>query len=203
MSAGILFIITAPSGAGKTTILRSILKTLAGLSFSVSHTTRPPRRGENNSIDYYFIDRDTFISMRERGDFIEWAEVHGNLYGTSKSAIADTLAKGEDIILDIDVQGANQVREKLPEAKTIFIAPPSMQELEKRLRGRASDSEEIIATRLANAKKELGEIGAFDFVIINDEIEQAIESVRSIIIAERSRARRHIDGSPFDLSSLN
>ncbi len=200
MAHGTLFIVTAPSGGGKTSILKRILVAVPNISFSVSHTTRPPRAGEQEGIDYYFIDREGFEKMRDAGDFLEWAEVHGNLYGTSRSAVTDRLETGQDIILDIDVQGAGQVKARLSESRAVFILPPSWQELEKRLAGRGTDTSETISLRLSNARKEILHMEWFDHIIINDDIDQAVDLLKSIILAERSRGRRALDGSPLDLS---
>ncbi|MFZ5774833.1 MAG: guanylate kinase [Thermodesulfobacteriota bacterium] len=202
MSQGTLFVISAPSGAGKTTLLKRLLDQVRNLSFSVSHTTRQPRTGEENGRDYHFVDRPTFEAMRESGDFLEWAEVHGNLYGTSRRAVADQLAQGRDVFLDIDVQGASQLRASENGAVFLFIAPPSRQILEQRLRGRGTDSEETIRLRLDNAQREMAEAPRYDYLIINDELESATEMLRSVILAQRCRGRRDIDGLPLDLRGL-
>ncbi len=195
MKPGQLFIVSAPSGAGKTTILKLVMGELAGLAFSVSHTTRSPRTGEVDGRDYHFIDREGFIRLRENGDFLEWAEVHGNLYGSSRSAVAEQLAAGLDVILDIDVQGAGQVRHRTEwPALTIFIMPPSLTELEKRLAGRGTDTPEVIKRRLVNAVRELAERELYDHLVVNDRLEQAVEMVKAVILAARSRGRRNRDG---------
>ncbi len=169
--------------------------------FSVSHTTRLPRTGEQEAADYFFIDEDTFETMRQQGFFLEWAEVHGNLYGTSSSAVLAATEQGLDVILDIDVQGARQVREKLggDRGVFVFIAPPSFEELAKRLAGRSTEKEAIIAKRLQNAKDEMKSIGHYDYVIVNDTVDKASEVLKAIIIAERSRKRRSISGEPLNL----
>lgn len=198
MANGNIFIISAPSGAGKTTILRQVIGAMDNLVFSVSHTTRIPRAGEQDGVDYFFVDKETFASMEQQGLFLEWAEVHGNLYGTSSSAVQAAVDQGQDIILDIDVQGARQVRQKLGNNGVfVFIAPPSLAELAKRLAGRSTESESAIATRLANAGKEMKSIDKYDYLIVNDTVEQAVEVLRAIIIAERSRHRRNISGEPL------
>ncbi len=200
MERGNLFIISAPSGTGKTTILKRIIAAMTNVAFSVSHTTRLPRPGEQEGVDYYFIDKDAFAAIRQQGLFLEWAEVHGNLYGTSRSVVQAATGKGIDIILDIDVQGARQVKEKLgAEGIFVFISPPSLAELEGRLAGRSTESEAAIATRLANAKEEMKRIGQYDYVIINDEVDQAAEVLKAIIIAARSRNRRALSGEPLNL----
>lgn len=196
MSHGCLFVVSAPSGAGKTTLLKRILAATARLGFSISHTTRPPRAGEREGVDYHFIDQDSFTEMRRRGDFLEAAEVHGNFYGTSRTAIEAALKQGDDIFLDIDVQGARQIRD-LKEISTVFlfIAPPSPAVLEQRLRGRGTDDEDTIARRLDNARREMEEAAWYDYLVINDQLPAAEELLRAIIIAERCRRRRWPDGT--------
>ncbi len=201
MDHGNLFIISAPSGTGKTTILKKIIASMEKVVFSVSHTTRLPRSGEQKDVDYYFIDKDAFLVMQQQGLFLEWAEVHGNMYGTSLSAVQAATEQGLDIILDIDVQGARQVKQKLGNKGVfVFISPPSLAELEIRLAGRSTESESVIATRLVNAKEEMKSIGQYDYVIVNDTVDQAVEVLKSIIIAERSKKRRGISGEPLNLA---
>lgn len=200
MERGNLFIISAPSGAGKTTILKRVLAAMERVVFSVSHTTRPPRPGEQNGVDYHFVDRETFKAMAQQGTFLEWAEVHGNLYGTSSRVVADVTGEGQDIILDIDIQGARQVKEKQGvKGIFVFIAPPSLRVLQERLAGRATETAASIATRLSNAREEMQSIGNYDYVIVNDTLERAVEVLQSIIIAERSRNRRGLAGEPLRL----
>lgn len=197
---GTLLIISAPSGTGKTTILKKMMKELKGTVFSVSHTTRAPRDREQNGIDYHFIDKQTFESMQKHNDFLEWAEVHGNFYGTSKTEVLRQLESGMDVILDIDVQGARQVREAADlVCKSIFILPPSWEEQEHRLRKRGTDSSETIQLRLANARKETTDVQMYDYLITNDNLDNAVDVLRSIIIAERSRHRRDHNGQPLTL----
>lgn len=203
MSRGNLYIISAPSGAGKTSILRPLFRQLPQLAFSVSHTTRAPRSGEKDGVDYHFIDRDGFIAMRDQGAFLESAEVHGNFYGTSREAVLESLAAGVDIFLDIDVQGAAQVREKLPEAIAIFILPPSWLELEQRLRGRGTDSDATIALRLANARCEIAHWQQYDYPVINGDLDAAIDTLRCIVVAHRAAGRRAIDGTPLNMQVFN
>lgn len=200
MSVGILFILSAPSGAGKTTLLKRVMADLPGLAFSVSHTTRAPRVGEQDGVDYYFVSRRAFATMREQGLFLEWAEVHGNLYGTSKPAVVAQLEAGIDVVLDIDVQGAAIVRQEaaIP-AVSLFISPPSLEELEKRLRGRETDSEETILLRLQNARNEMRAAVAYDYLVVNDHLEQAVDTLRAIVIAERSRGHRLPTGQSIEL----
>jgi guanylate kinase len=200
MKNGNLFIISAPSGTGKTTILKRVLAELKNIVFSVSHTTRSPRLGEEKDVDYFFVDKSTFVTMQEQGLFLEWAEVHGNLYGTCSNTVQAIAEQGNDIILDIDVQGALQVMDKLADnVSFVFISPPSLKELEKRLVNRGTESESVVATRLKNAENEMKIMEQYDYVIINDHVDQAVEVLKSIIIAERSRKRRGISGEPLNL----
>lgn len=200
MIRGNLFIISAPSGTGKTTILRKILAGIERVAFSVSHTTRAPRNGEQEGVDYYFTDKDTFTDMRQKDLFLEWAEVHGNLYGTSREAVQTATEQGLDIILDIDVQGARQVKAKLKdEGVFVFIAPPSLDELTQRLTGRSTEPETVIANRLQNAQEEMKSVDQYDYVIVNDILDNAVKILKSIIIAERSRKRRGLSGGPLNL----
>ncbi len=195
MNKGKLFILSAPSGAGKTTVLKRVMENIDGLRFSVSHTTRKPRSGETDRVDYHFVDRQEFISMKSQGHFLESASVHNNYYGTSKLAVFEQIDKGNDVILDIDVQGARIVRDIVGEEATyIFLAPPSLAELESRLSGRGSDSQETIATRLTNAKKEMDSISEYEYLIVNDVLNEAVRMFEAIILAERSKSRRLISG---------
>jgi len=185
--SGSLYVVAAPSGAGKTTLVRLLLKDEAHVHLSISTTTRDPRPGEENGRAYNFVDVSDFRAMIERGEFLEWAEVHGNFYGTSKKWIADQLAAGADVLLEIDWQGAQQVRSIFPEAIGIFILPPSMAELERRLTGRGTDSLDVIGRRLAAAQAEMRHVGEFDYVIINDSLEQALADLRSVVRASSLR----------------
>ncbi|RJX29505.1 MAG: guanylate kinase [Desulfurivibrio sp.] len=195
---GNLIIISAPSGTGKTTILKRLFTLVKGVTFSVSHTTRSPRSGEQHGVDYYFVDQQTFLGMRTGNEFLEWAEVHGNYYGTSRAEVNRHLARGLDVLLDIDVQGARQVRQTAGgDCFSIFIAPPSWEELTLRLTGRGTDSPETIRLRLDNAIKEMQDAGLYDYLIVNDTVDQAVDTLRSIIIAQRCRARRNSDGLPL------
>src|SRR5439155_18226259 len=182
---GRLFVITAPSGAGKTSLTRALLDETPGLQLSTSYTTRAPRPGEQNGREYHFVDEPTFLAMRDRGEFLENALVHGNRYGTSKKVIADTLERGQDLILEIDWQGARQVRELYPDCVGIFILPPSMEELEKRLRGRGQDAEVVIQRRLANAEAELAHANEFKYAIINKDFDTAKAELADIVRKER------------------
>ncbi len=186
---GVLFVVSAPSGAGKTTIVRRVISQLAGVGLSISCTTRAPRPGEHDRIDYSFITREEFVDREQAGKFIEWAEVHGDLYGTPKANL-ERLQHGEDLILEIDTQGARRIRERFGDAVLIFILPPSLEVLQGRLRSRGGDAEEAIAARMQNAQKELDQIARYDYIVVNDEIEEATREVASIIIAERRKAVR-------------
>ena len=183
--AGNLYVVAAPSGAGKTTLVRMLLESESAVHLSISFTTRSLRPGEQNGREYHFIDAETFRGMIDRHEFLEWAEVHGNFYGTSKKWIADQLAGGNDVLLEIDWQGAQQVRQLFPEAIGIFILPPSMEELTRRLTGRGTDSAEVISRRLAAAQAEMRHVGEFDYVIINDRLEQALDELRAVVCASR------------------
>ncbi len=188
MGKGKLFVISAPSGTGKTTILKRVISELENIVFSVSHTTRAPRRGEKDGIDYFFVDDDTFHSMQDQGLFLEWAEVHGNFYGTGKHNVEEMTELGKDIVLDIDVQGARQVMDILGDKGIyVFISPPSIKELEHRLVHRGTDSESVIATRLINAQEEMKSLEYYDYVIVNEQLDQAVEELKSIIVVERGR----------------
>jgi guanylate kinase len=183
--AGNLYVVAAPSGAGKTTLVRLLLEREPEVQLSISFTTREPRPGEQNGREYHFIDSGDFRAMIDAHEFLEWAEVHGNFYGTSKKWIADRLAAGADVLLEIDWQGAQQVRKLFPEAIGIFILPPSMEELTRRLTGRGTDSREVISRRLAAAQAEMRHVGEFDYVIINDQLEPALEDLRAVVRASR------------------
>jgi guanylate kinase len=196
--SGTLFIVSAPSGAGKSSLVKAALADDKRLTLSVSYTTRPPRAGELNGREYHFVDRKTFGAMLERGDFLESAEVHGNRYGTSQRWIEETRAKGLDIMLEIDWQGARQVRKAFADAVSIFILPPppALPELERRLRGRGQDSEEAIQRRLRDAREEIGHVAEFDYVIINKEFEEARRDLAAIVRAVRLKLSGQIAHHP-------
>lgn len=187
---GTIFIVVAPSGAGKTTLVGALLQAEPGVELSVSYTTRAPRAGEENGRHYHFTDRATFEDMIAAGDFLEYAEVYGNYYGTSKRWLRERLAAGRDILLEIDWQGARQVREVFPDAVSVFILPPSIEVLEARLRGRATDSEEVITRRLSEARAEIDQVAEYDYLIVNDDFEQARLDLISVIRSQRLRGER-------------
>jgi len=187
---GTLFVVSSPSGGGKGTIIRHVLDVVPNLSYSVSFTTRAPRPGETNGVEYFFISREVFHEMVAAGEFLEWACVHGNYYGTAKEQVAEETAAGIDIVLEVDVQGAASVRQLLLDSVSIFILPPSYEVLKARLVSRGTDSPEELAVRLRNAPDELRQYSAFDYVIINDEVERAAAQLASIIYAERARCVR-------------
>ena len=186
-ASGKLFVITAPSGAGKTSLIDALMDEDPTLKLSISYTTRPPRPGEQDGVDYHFVDDGAFLAMRERGEFLENAQVHGYRYGTSKKVITDSLARGEDLILEIDWQGAQQVRRIYPGCVGIFILPPSVEELERRMRVRGQDAEDVIRRRVQNAKEELAHAGEFEYRIINKDFATARQELAEIIRKERSR----------------
>lgn len=183
MRQGIALVLSAPSGAGKTTLIRRLRAEFPGIGYSVSCTTRPPREGEVDGRDYVFLSRPAFEERRARGEFAEWAEVHGNLYGTPLAPVRDMLAQGRDALFDIDVQGAAQLKLNLAGATFIFILPPSMAELERRLRLRGQDDEAVIARRLANARSELREAAWYDALVVNDDLDTAYDRLRAAYVA--------------------
>ncbi len=184
---GILFVVSAPSGAGKTTLCRAMFDKFSDLRHSISFTTRPIRSGEQDGVDYHFIDQKCFDGMVVSGDFVEWAEVHGNSYGTALATLKHAAASGSDLLLEIDCQGARQIRNSIKEAGFIFVLPPDFLELERRLRGRETDSDEIISRRMLNAKDEISQAHWYDYIVLNDNLDQAGQRFSSIIEAERCR----------------
>lgn len=193
---GILYVISAPSGAGKSTLCRELLDIFPELRHSVSFTTRQPRPGEVDGRDYFFVSREEFLRMVADDGFAEWAEVHGNLYGTSIATLRESREAGVDILLDIDCQGAAQLKEKQVEGVNIFILPPSYRELRHRLEGRNADSPETIEMRIANAAGEIREAHWYDYIVVNDIFSRAVEDLKAIIVAERHRTGLIIAGLP-------
>ncbi|OAG27911.1 guanylate kinase [Thermodesulfatator autotrophicus] len=194
MRKGLVLVVSAPSGAGKTTLCRRLLSLDPEISFSISYTTRPPRPNEKNGFDYFFVDRDTFQKMIKEEVFLEWAEVHGNYYGTSLEQVKEAVSSGKDVLLDIDVQGAFQIREKLGrEAVLVFVLPPSFEELERRLKKRGTEDQRELEIRLSAAKEEIAKAQAFDYLVVNDVLEDALDKLYSILKAERQRTFRRSD----------
>jgi len=200
--SGIVYIISAPSGSGKSTLTNEVRRIVPGLEFSISYTTRPPRGSEQSGREYFFVSRDEFERMLRDDEFLEWADVFGNCYGTAKRFLRDAVARGHDLLLDIDVQGAAQVKQKKPEAVSVFVLPPSREELERRLRRRAEaddalqrqlkgdgarlfNTEEIIQRRLQTASREIENFSQYDYILVNDRLEESIDALKSIVEAER------------------
>jgi guanylate kinase len=198
LSPGLLLVLSAPSGAGKTTLAQRLLRELPGALLSVSYTTRAPRGQEKDGVDYHFVDAKNFQERIERGDFLEWAEVHGHFYGSPKTVVDEAFAKRSLAVFDIDVQGGQAIKKKYPDALLTFILPPSMEELERRLRARKTDSDDTIRNRMLAARAEIekGE-SSYDFLVVNDDVDRAFDDMRSIVVAERCRRGR------VDLSKLS
>ncbi|MFZ5446960.1 MAG: guanylate kinase [Myxococcota bacterium] len=203
LSPGLLLVLSAPSGAGKTTLAHMLVKEFPEAEFSVSYTTRAPRGLEKDGKDYHFVDTTTFRQMIERNEFVEWAEVYSNFYGSSKQVISHSYRPGGIGVFDIDVQGGNSIKRKYPDAVCIFILPPSMEELERRLRSRGTDAEEVIQRRMLQARSEC-ERGAstYDYLIINDRLDDAFQQLRAIVISERAR-RGRVDTSALRLQQAD
>ena len=187
MRKGLLVLVSGPSGTGKGTVCNLLREKHPELAYSISATTRQPRPGEGDGVNYYFDDKAKFEAMIEAGELLEWANVYGNYYGTPKQAVLDRLEAGEDILLEIDTQGALNVMEAMPEGLYVFLLPPSLEELEKRLRGRGTETEESIARRLGAAKEEIGRAVKYRYVVVNDTVEKAEETIANIIAAEHNR----------------
>lgn len=202
MSTGILFIISAPSGAGKTSLVSALLQGDPTLTLSISHTTRPRRPKETAGVNYHFVDKATFEKMVAADAFVEHAEVFGNCYGTSRAAVADALSRGSDVLLEIDWQGAALVRRALPESVSIFIVPPSQAALRQRLLGRAQDHPDVIESRLAEARSEMQHHSEFDYLVVNDQFDRALEELQAIILAERCRGARRAERNRALLDAL-
>jgi guanylate kinase len=199
--AGAVFVVSGPSGAGKSTLLRRALANDPELRFSISHTTREPRSGEQDGRDYHFAARDVFQKMIDAGEFLEWAEYNDNLYGTSRASVEGPTAEGLDLILEVEVQGARQLRERLPGAVFVFILPPSLEVLERRLRARGSEDEVVIRKRLERAREEVRQVGMYDYVVVNDRLEPAVAELAHVIgakRAERARVLPRLSGFRFD-----
>jgi guanylate kinase len=187
---GILFILSAPSGAGKTTLSQRLLDAVPDLRLSISYTTRTPRPGEINGREYHFITEECFTQMRGADAFVEWARVHEALYGTTRAQLDEALARGQDLLLDIDVQGARQIKQRYADTVAVFVLPPSWRDLESRLRGRGTEGEEVIARRLQQAHEEARALHKYDYWIINNQLDQASTVLRAIVEAERARVSR-------------
>jgi guanylate kinase len=198
---GTVFVVSGPSGAGKSTLLRQVLGSDPQLRFSISHTTRGPRSGERDGRDYHFATREAFLRMVDAGEFLEWAEYNDNLYGTSRASVDGPTAAGLDLILEVEVQGARQLRERLPGAVFVFILPPSLAVLEQRLRARGSEDEVVIRKRLERAREEVRQVRMYDYVVVNDRLEPAVAELAHVIgakRAERARVLPRLSGFEFD-----
>jgi len=178
---GNLFVVAAPSGAGKTSLVKALIDSSSNIEVAISHTTRAKRNGESDGVNYYFVSRDNFVALQKKEGFAEFAEVFGNFYGTSKTEIERITNKGRDIVLEIDWQGANQIRSKMPDARTVFILPPSMNELNSRLHGRGQDDPETISARMAEAIDEISHYHEFDYIVINDDFDVALSDLKRVI----------------------
>ncbi|MCU0836060.1 MAG: guanylate kinase [Chromatiaceae bacterium] len=190
MSEGILYIVSAPSGAGKTSLVKALLERDRGLGLAISYTTRAPRPGEQDGVHYHFVGAERFAEMVAEGAFLEHAEVFGNRYGTAEASVREQLAGGRDLVLEIDWQGARQVRSRFPQAVSVFVLPPSARTLEERLRGRGQDSDAVIAGRMARAREEMAHYAEYDYLVVNDRFETALAELASVLAAERLRLAR-------------
>jgi guanylate kinase len=190
-----VFIISAPSGSGKSTLVNKVRETVPNLEFSISYTTRPPRGKEKNGCEYFFISREQFEKMIREDDFLEHADVFGNYYGTARTFLRSAESQAKDLLLDIDVQGAAQIKAKLPEAVSVFILPPNRAELERRLRERSQDSEEVIQKRLKAARREIENYQKYDYILVNDRLEDSVETLQAILLSERLRRNRRPDAA--------
>jgi guanylate kinase len=185
--SGLLYVVSGPSGTGKTTLCKELIKRIPDLSFSISYTTRPRRRNEKSDKDYYFVTPEAFKDMINKGEFAEWAEIYGNSYGTSRSSIEEALNKGHDLIFDIDSQGARQLKRTYPLGISIFLLPPSVSELERRLCNRKTDSQETIRKRMNKARQEISQVEIYEYIVINNVLEKTLHVLQSIIVAEKHR----------------
>ncbi|MCR4419975.1 MAG: guanylate kinase [Clostridia bacterium] len=190
MGRGLLLVVSGPSGAGKGTVCRELRRRVPSLKYSISATTRPPRPGEQQGVDYYFVSEEEFLRFRAENRLLEWARIHDHYYGTPRQPVVEALTRGEDILLEIDVQGAKQVKEGLPEAVTVFLLPPSYQELCRRLRTRGTEDAEQIGRRLQVARGEMEEAVHYDYLVVNDYVNLAADRIEAIILAEKCRPRR-------------
>jgi len=186
-AAGRIFVVSGPSGSGKSTLIREVRQKVPGLGYSVSHTSRPPRGQEKNGVEYHFVSKENFLEMIDNGEFVEWAEVYQDLYGTSVSSLRSQITIGLDVIMDIDVQGARNIKDHFKDAISIYVLPPSLEILEKRLRERGTDDEKAIRTRLKKAGKEIKNCVSYDYLLFNDQLDQTVEELKAILIAERCR----------------
>jgi guanylate kinase len=185
--SGQIYVISGPSGSGKSTLIELLIKRIPGIGYSISHTSRKPRDNEVNTVDYHFVNRKTFISMIDDGEFVEWAEIYGDLYGTSTSSLRGQMNQGLDVVMDLDSQGADNIKKHYKDSILIYILPPSLKILEKRLKNRAMDNENVIKTRIKRADAELQNSVWYDYIIINDDLDEALERVKSIVISNRCR----------------
>jgi len=197
----IVYIVSAPSGSGKSTLVNELFKVVKHLDFSISYTTRPPRGSEQNGKEYFFVTKEQFEAMIKADEFLEYANVFGYYYGTAKRFLRDAEARGNDLLLDIDVQGAQQVKKSIPEAASIFILPPDREKLEWRLRNRGLDSEEVIRRRLDTARREIENYSKYDYILVNERLERATDELKAIVLAERIR-RSGCTPSPEELRLL-
>ena len=186
-AAGRILVVSGPSGSGKSTLIREVRQKVPDLGYSISHTSRPPRGQEKNGVEYYFVSKEIFQKMIDDGEFVEWAEVYQDLYGTSISSLKSQIVIGRDVIMDIDVQGARNIKDHFKDAILIYVLPPSLEILEKRLRARGTDDEKVIRTRLHKAAMEIKNCVSYDYLLFNDRLEEAVEELKSILIAERCR----------------
>ena len=191
--AGQIFVFSAPSGTGKSTIAEALMKRVEALAYSISHTSRRPRGSEQDSVDYHFVSRSTFREMIDKNAFLEWAQVHGHQYGTSLEAINKQASAGFDILMDVDVQGGRNVKKQFPDSVLIFLLPPSLETLENRLTTRGTDDPSVVKKRMAQASEEIKSCSWYDYIVINDDLEKAIHEARSIIVSERCRRVRRMD----------
>jgi len=188
--SGQLFVISAPSGAGKSTIVKALKERTNGMGYSISHTSREPRKTEKNGVDYHFVEREAFTGLIDADAFAEWAEVYGDLYGTSFSNLEEQTAKGLDVLLDLDTRGAWNIKHRFEDSVLIYVLPPNLETLESRLRARGTDDESVIRMRMAKASHEIQKCAEYDYIIINDDLENAVEHAQAIVLAERCRTAR-------------